>query len=140
MESPPRSPTPVLEIDPDRRPIVITDVLDDAPSCVDATIDRAQVNARIAEGTVYGPNELRFSPDQEGNVLQCFPVFAEGSACLVCPRLGGMTIASCSVGANPDAAAQLSRLTARWAGAAGATGEWLPAARASERAPDSRKI
>ena len=49
-----------------------------------------------------------------------------------------MPIAGWNTGANADAATRFSRLTDRWVRAAGATGEWLPAARASERGPEAK--
>ena len=85
------------------------------------------------------PNSLRFAPGHAARVFQAVTRFNGDVFELLIPKMAGMLAARNSVAelSNDQAPARFSRSTVRWVRAAGATGEWLPAARVSERGPDA---
>ena len=108
-----------------------------APSAAEIArvVDEA-MDLAAASATIF-PNHVEFPPRLAGKVLPCRVAWrvgiwelrlAEGDQRVVCRA---PTPARDISSSTSEAA---SRLTTRWVRAAGATGEWLPAARASERA------
>ena len=139
VKSPPRTPTPVLEVTPALEPVVVSP--DEAPFYMEGVadaIDRARVNALVSAAKVVVPNDLLFAPEFVGKVMQAVGNFQDDVFQLLVPKLAGMVVAQHPVDKlDPDAPAEFSRSTVKWVRAAGATGEWLPAARAAERGPEA---